>query len=381
MSANLLNLNILKWPLAIALVLVSINSFANDSADDIEALVVKGFEAIDLRDFDLADQFAQKAQASLERGATGNDLLVEKVLAIHQTTPQKKNWSELRILQLMGTVRYQQGRFQQAEPYYRKILKLSNGQYSDIGMWACDNLASLLGLTNRLPEAIDTITSCLPIGYAGSFSLPEKQVALSYVELLRAAGKAVEAEKYARSILLDLQQQSNPDHWALAKLMTNLARVVSSKEAGSRWVDAEGLLKEALSHYKKVATEDDLDYLDTAQDLGVVLSYRDKLDEAEVLLDKVVKARVRLMGKEHLNTAIASEKLALVLFVKRRYEDAEPLLENSFNTYKKIYGRNALSDNGIGRGVYELLIQTLKILNKDKEVRRLQRDNGLWIVK
>lgn len=358
---------------------VPVIAFANSSGEEIEALVVKGFAALDVGNFDLADQLSHQAQSVLDRGPTEQESLLDNVLAVHQSNHQKNNWPKLRILQLMGAVRHQQGKLKQAEPYFREILGLSNGQYPEMNFFACNMLANVLGLTNRLAEAEKTLVTCLPVGKATRFSSIEKQVVASYVEVLRAVGKYAEAENYGKSLIAELQQQSDTDHLALAKLKNNLARVVSSKEAGGRWSDAEGLLREALAHYKVITTEDDLDYLDAAGDLGIALLYSDKLDEAEEILNKVVKARIRL-NEDHPNTAIASERLALVYFLKRRYEDAEPLLMKAVSSYKKIYGRNALSD-GVGRGAYELLIKTLKALNKDKELGRLQRNTGIWIIR
>ena len=72
--------------------------------------------------------------------------------------------------------------------------------------------------------------------------------------------------------------------------------------------------------------------------LAVVLWYLGRLQEAEVLAEKVLKLRQEILGQEDLDTLAAMNTLGLILNDKGDWETAENYHRQAFQTRKKILG-------------------------------------------
>ena len=123
----------------------------------------------------------------------------------------------------------------------------------------------------------------------------------------------------------------------------------------SEYKKAEELYAKSLRIGKKVLGENHLSTAISYNNLAVVYKSQGEYEKAEELYEKSLRIRKKVLGENHPSTAISYNNLAGVYLSQGEYEKAEELYEKSLRIRKKVLGENhpstAISYNNLA-GVY-----------------------------
>lgn len=181
---------------------------------------------------------------------------------------------------------YQQARFADAEPLFRRAMVLADavlGERDPATLAILNNLAATLGALGRAGEAEPLI---------------RKSYGLS-TDVLGAR------------------------HPSTLQSLNNLGGNLIDQ---GRYEEAEPLLRAALKLRTEVLGERDPQVLDSMNALSVNLMDQGRLAEAEALLRKTVQLQADVLGEEHFDTRASMGNLAVVLIDEDRPAEAEPLI-------------------------------------------------------
>ena len=153
------------------------------------------------------------------------------------------------------------------------------------------------------------------------------------------------------------------------RTMHVLARVYGSQE---RYDAAKALFKRVLLAREKLLGSEHVDTLTTMYELAVVYQSQQHHHEAEELLTKVLRAREKHCGSEHHDTLATKHVLAKVYYSQGSYDAAEALFRQVLTAMEKHFGSQhpdvlttmyCLADVCQSRGRYaeakELLVHVL----------------------
>ncbi len=144
---------------------------------------------------------------------------------------------------------------------------------------------------------------------------------LGVVEHLQ--GRDDEAETHYRAALA-IYAAKEPTGDELPKVQNNLGNLLSERE---RLPEAEAMLRRALDAKEKNPKTRPLDLAVTQQNLAVVLDKEHQRDAAEALYRKALGTKEAALGKDHPSVATTLTNLAALLIDRRDYAGAEPLLD------------------------------------------------------
>ncbi len=278
-----------------------------------------------------------------------------------------------RLLNQLAIFFKTKAQYQQAEPLYRRSLKLNeSSERPDQGIIATciNNLATLLQATNRLEEAEPLMRRALDIDEA-SFGKTHPNVALrlnnlalllqdtnrldeaeplmrrafaideasfgkthpnvardlnNLAGLLQTTNRLDEAEPLMRRGVEIFEQSYGKTHPNVATALNNLAQLL---QATNRLVEAEPLMRRALeideasfgNNHPKIATD--------LNNLAQLLKDTIRLDEAEPLMRRALDIDEASFGKDHPEVATDLSNLALLLMATNRLDEADPLMRRA----------------------------------------------------
>jgi CHAT domain-containing protein/tetratricopeptide (TPR) repeat protein len=193
----------------------------------------------------------------------------------------------------------------------------------------------------------------------------EKQAAalVKQTEEWCSAGKFAEAIAPAEKLLVLRRRIQGVDHWQVADVarwldtlqrftrlpspvqrevaeMAGLrAKVIDLAQAG-RFAEAEQLLRKTLAVTQKVLGEDHVDTAVCCNDIAYLLDAQGKHAEAELLARQALTIRQKILGEEHPDTAQTYNNLACNLDAQSKFADAEPLHFRALAIRRKVLGED-----------------------------------------
>ncbi|MEH2084613.1 MAG: tetratricopeptide repeat protein [Nostoc sp.] len=193
-----------------------------------------------------------------------------------------------------------QGLYQQAEPWLKRCLELTQ---------------------NRLSlEHIDVATSL-------------NNLALLY----ETTGRYKEAEPLLEKALALRKRLLGEEHTDVA---TNLSYLALIYESTGRYSEAELLYQQALELWKRLVGEEHHHVATSLNNLGALYCYTRRYSEAEPLLKQALKLRKRLLGDNHPDVATSLNNLAQLYESTGSYKQAEPLYQQALELSKRLLGNN-----------------------------------------
>src|SRR5262249_32942409 len=99
----------------------------------------------------------------------------------------------------------------------------------------------------------------------------------------------------------------------------------------SEFSEAEQLARRAWESRIKLKGKEHLDTLESASCLAKILKSQQSYDEAEQIYREVHRSLDRALGNKHSRTLKASADLSEVLIAHEKHEEAEKLLTQAFN--------------------------------------------------
>jgi serine/threonine protein kinase/Flp pilus assembly protein TadD len=235
-------------------------------------------------------------------------------------------------LDALGSLRREQGRYQEAEALKREALRIRRARLDPKSVWLAHDLASLaavLTFENKLTEAEAAFRESLDL--YRSLRLTERRyysTALSdYGVLLRRAGRFGEAEAAYREALEITRQRAHgepdPD---VATLLTNLA--VVQKRQG-KVAEAETAARESLAMMRTIHGAEHTAIAGGLNALAAALVEQGKYAEAEHALREALSMLRKLVGNDHQYVARTLASLASALHGQGKSSEAEPLARDA----------------------------------------------------
>ena len=203
------------------------------------------------------------------------------------------------VLNSLGTVNLAQGRYREAEGFYRRALAIREKS---------------LGASD--PSVAQTLNN----------------LAIIY----QVQNKYADAEQTLRRTLAIMEKARGADHSDVAAIVNNLASV---NQLQRKYADAEGLYKRALAIREKALGRDHPDVAQTLNNLAEMYRKQGKFGEAERLHSRALAIRVKTLGANHPDVATTLNNLAIIFREQGKYADAEGLHKRALAIREKALGR------------------------------------------
>ena len=264
--------------------------------------------------------------------------------------------SDAEFLDALGGFLWSQGRYEAAEPLYRRALdvrerKLGPEHPNTLGTMG--NLAMLLcakgdyraaePLYQRALDALERVLG------------PEHPVTLTSVNSLAALlvqkGDYGTAEPLLRQALTAQERVLGREHPDTLGRLSNLAALLHAKRD---YGAAEPLYRRALDASERVLGREHPDTLTSVSRLAVLLHAKGDYVAAEPLCRRVLAAQERVLGPDHPDTLTSVNDLAALLYAKGDYGVAEPLCRRALEARERVLGPDHPDTL---RSVYTLALQ------------------------
>lgn len=106
--------------------------------------------------------------------------------------------------------------------------------------------------------------------------------------------------------------------------------------------EAEQMVLKLLDIQQRILGEEDLETVETMENLSLILYHQARLDEAEQTMLKVLDIRRQLLGAEDLITAKIMNNLSMVLLQQGRLNETEALLAQAVELSLKLLDQKHL---------------------------------------
>ncbi len=204
-----------------------------------------------------------------------------------------------RLLNELALFKMERADWRQAEPLMRRALAITEKIYGPDHpnvATALNNLAQLLGDTNRFAEA----------------------------------------EPMMRRVLA-IDESHGPDHPDVARALNNLAGLLQD---ANRLAEAEPLMRRALAIDEKIYGPDHPCVAIALNNLAGLLRNTNRFAEAEPLMRRALAITEKIYGPDHPRVALSLNNLAQLLRDTNRLAEAEPLMRRALAIFEKSYGPN-----------------------------------------
>ena len=222
---------------------------------------------------------------------------------------------------------------------------------------AFNNLAVVLRALGRATEAEPLLRRALALRERTPGPMQsDLGIALNNLAaLLYGLGRPVEAEPLLRRALAAFEAALGPDHPHVALSLDNLAVVL--RDLG-RTAEAEPLLRRALTLRERALGPEHPDVAQSLNNLAAVLRVLGRVTEAEPLLRRALAIQEAALGPDHPNTAYSLSNLALVLRDLGRVAEAEPLLIRALAIRERTLGPDHPFTRSVRKDLAELPTQS-----------------------
>jgi tetratricopeptide (TPR) repeat protein len=253
-----------------------------------------------------------------------------KQQALAETLPLEAKAQELQA----------QGKYPQAEPFYRKALavkeELLGPKHPDTAT-TYFNLAVNLLTQGRALEADPLHRKALAVREE-ILGPRHPNTAESYNDLaltLQAQGLANEAEPLYRKALAIAEEVLGPRHRDTATCYETLAY---NLDAQGRSNEAEPLCRKALALREETLGPKHPHTAMGYNNLAINLHRQGRIQEAEPLFRRALAVQEEVLGPKHPDTARSYNNLAANLNVQGRVREGEPLLRQALAIYEEVLG-------------------------------------------
>ena len=239
-----------------------------------------------------------------------------------------------------ATMLWKMGRYDEAEPLYRRALaigeKAIGPHHPEVGT-RLNNLANLLHDQGNYRDAEPLFRRAIAIDEkALGPNHPSVATDLNNLaSLLHDQGNYKEAEPlYRRALAID-EKALGSNHPGVATDLNNLASLLYTQ---GNYRDAEPLLRRAIAINEKVLGPNHPLVATNLNNLAELLRTQGNYDKAEPLHRRAIVIREKTLGPEHPDVAQSLNNLASLLYAQGNYRDAEPLFRRALAILEKSLG-------------------------------------------
>lgn len=327
---------------------------------------------------DKLGQLAQQAQAAIQKQEWDTALnLLNQARSLTCGAPRIVDKNRCAdSLATIGWVFSSRGMTPAAVPYFEEAYKYRLsilGQYHAKTLLLCANYGVALIESGKAEEAEKVLLPCAE-EINGVDVLTQTD---SYYQLSTAYAyqhKFEDGEALMRRLMSKLERRSLRETPEYAGALAELAKNVQ-KQKGGRYVEAAGILEEALAVGEKVYGRESERYARWEGDLAELLPGFGRVEEAERRAKHGFEVMKKIFGEDHARTAAAAFVLGKILLYKGEYQEAETILREVHRIFVKIFGPR----NQYLKDPQSYLILALERQGKEKEARRFERQNGMWV--
>ena len=255
----------------------------------------------------------------------------------------KEVLEEIKTLVQKSKELYEAGRYEEAIPYAKKLLEITERELPDydFGLLKVLNLlADLYQMTGLYVEAERLYKRSLKISekvLGGDH--PDLATSLNTLAMLYLnAGRYTEAEPLFKRSLEIREKALGKDHPNIATSLNNLAVLYNQMR---RYSEAETLYKKSLEICEKHLEKDHPELAIILSNLADFYMQNFRFDESEMLYKRSLEIKEKALGRDHPEVAIILDKLAQLYKTNGRYAEAEPLYKRSLEISKKVFGKDS----------------------------------------
>ncbi len=267
--------------------------------------------------------------------AARNDFNYDEVNRLLSEFREKHN----NLRQDLAKVDYLQGQnyelqinYPEAERYYKKAAAIE-----DENSLYLDAHATILWKMGRYDEAEPLYRRALAIGEKTlGPNHPDVATRLNNLALLLSAqGKYAEAEPLYRRALAIGEKTLGPNHPDVATRLNNLAGLLQDQ---GNYNDAEPLYRRAIEIQEKTLGINHPDVASSLNNLATLLHAHDNYYDAEPLYRRALTINEKVLGPNHPDVASNLNNLAELLRAQGKFHDAEPLYRRALAILEKSLG-------------------------------------------
>ena len=232
-----------------------------------------------------------------------------------------------RDLHLLGTLYYDQGENDKAEPFFKRALaireKLVPANHPRVGD-TLNNLALLYYKEKRYDEAEPLFRRAIAIYEQSPVANAEKLAdSLNNLAAMYYAQRKLEAAEplYKRSMEIK-EKRFGPESPQMAAGFNNLAALYFELK---RYDESDKLFHRALEIKEKRLNPDHPDLAPTLNNLASIAMLEGKYSDSEALFKRTIRIREKAFGADNLALAGTLENYALLLRKMKRTEEADQI--------------------------------------------------------
>lgn len=281
-----------------------------------------------------------------------------------------------------GISRYMAGKYVEAEPFFLRSLSilenLRGPNDPDVAL-VQNNLAEMYKQQGRYQEAEKFYKLSLSAKKNYDADPASYAIGLSNLgDLYMTMGLYKEAEPFLEQSAYLLEGAVGPNHTDLGRVLNNLAEVYRNKE---NYTEAIALYKRSLKIFE-TNLDSDHPYLGIPlNNLALIFHAQGNHEEAEKLYLRSLAIQENFYGSDNPNISVPLNNLAEVYLLQGRYNDAEPLFNRILGIWKKaslpnhpdaITARSNLSWAYLGKQQFpESVEQSRRVLESLRNIRNM----------
>ncbi|BAY89456.1 tetratricopeptide repeat protein [Tolypothrix sp. PCC 7601] len=224
-----------------------------------------------------------------------------------------------------------QGRYTDAELLLLQAVELTQVLFGEEDLFVAtslNNLAELYKLQGRYKEAEPIFLQALKLRQH-LLGEEDSLVATSLnnlAELYKLQERYTEAEPLLLKAVADFQNLLGYEHRLVATSLNNLATLYFLQR---RYIEAEPLFLQVLKLRQILLGKEHPEVAQSLNNIAELYKLQGRDTEAEVLFLQALELEQRLRGNEHPNVAISFSNLAFLYMSQHRYTEAEHLLKQA----------------------------------------------------
>jgi tetratricopeptide (TPR) repeat protein len=227
------------------------------------------------------------------------------------------------------------------------LCKGEDDKWDDFSYRATVKLLLRYGLVRPVAQPWKGITMHGLVRWRASVGMDREQYWRLYLAFIAAVceniGEEADSVRFRRHIVVHLpppkdvilSRTNGVKDERLWRTWTTIGHVLWKE---GRWKEAEELLVKVMEARSRVLGEEHLDTLSAIGNLAATYWNQGRWKEAEELLVKVMDVRSRVLGKQHPDTLSAIVNLASTYLTQGRWKEAEELLVKAMEARSRVLG-------------------------------------------
>ncbi|GFH59741.1 hypothetical protein CTEN210_16217 [Chaetoceros tenuissimus] len=268
-----------------------------------------------------------------------DELRIHSILS-NEVGVQENSQGEIGLQILLGSLYFNEGCFDKAEPLYIDCLSKSKallGPNHANTLTSMNNLAGLYKKQGKYGAAEPLAKACLTKSgvILGAHHSDTLRYMSNLAELYKCQGKYTRAASLYKACFLKSETIFGHNHPRTLTAMNSLGQMYESQ---GKYDMAEPLISKCYSENKKVFGTDHPDTLVALNSLAELKKSQGRYEEAEGLYKECLSLHQKVFGLDHPQTLVSMNNLGVLYTRQRKYDKAEPLLTESLSKQEQILG-------------------------------------------